>query len=172
MRSFLVRAVVVVFLLVAGAYLFGGFDALAAGSNLVGKEAPEISAAGWINSEGPVTLAGLKGKPVVVEFWATWCPPCRKSIPHLIELYAKHKDAGLVILGLSKEPKEKVEPFAKEKGMTYIVGYGSESGEAYGVTGIPTAYVVGPDGKVAWNGHPMQPDFEKAIEAAIAAAKK
>ena len=130
---------------------------------LVGKAAPEISAKYWINTP-PLTLAGLRGKIVVVEFWATWCPPCRKSIPHLIELYKKYADKGVAIIGLTNEPQEKVEPFVKELGMTYAVGGGSNSGGAYGVTGIPTAFLVDTKGQVVWQGHPMQPDFEKAIE--------
>src|SRR5688572_15872637 len=102
-----------------------GVAAVEAGSDLLGKEAPEIKADGWLNSEKGVKLADLRGKPVVVEFWATWCPPCRKSIPHLAELYKKHKDAGLVIVGLTDEPKDKVEDFTKKIEMPYVVGYGS-----------------------------------------------
>ena len=95
---------------------------------LIGKDAPEIKADGWLNSKG-VTLKDLKGKVAVVEFWATWCPPCRKSIPHLAELHKKHKGDGLVIIGLSDEPKDKVEEFSKKIDMPYVVGYGSSSGD-------------------------------------------
>src|SRR4051812_39785410 len=69
----------------------------------VGDAAPEIKAAAWLNSEA-LTLAQLNKKVVVVEFWATWCPPCRKSIPHLIEMNDKYKDKGVVIIGLTDEP--------------------------------------------------------------------
>jgi thiol-disulfide isomerase/thioredoxin len=130
---------------------------------LVGKAAPEISAKYWINVP-PLTLAALRGKIVVVEFWATWCPPCRKSIPHLIELYKKYADKGVAIVSLTNEPQEKVDPFVKEMGMPYAIGGGSDSGRTYGVTGIPRVFLVDTKGQVVWEGHPMQPEFEKAIE--------
>ena len=133
---------------------------------LVGKAAPEISVQDWLNSP-PLTLQGLRGKIVVVEFWATWCPPCRKSIPHLIEIYKKFSGQGVVIMGLSDEPKAKVEPFAKEMGMIYPVGCGSKSAGAYGVTGIPHAAIVDTAGTVVWDGHPMQEDFEATLAAQL-----
>jgi thiol-disulfide isomerase/thioredoxin len=138
--------------------------------SLVGKAAPEIKAAYWLNSDA-LTLAGLKGKVVVVEFWATWCPPCRKSIPHLIELNAKYAGKGVVIIGLSDEPKTKVEPFAKEMKMTYAVGGGTTSLKDYGINAIPTAFIIDTEGKVAWQGHPMDPAFDKTLEAEAAKVK-
>ena len=135
----------------------------AAEQSLVGKAAPEINAKYWLNSQ-PLTLKGLQGKIVVVEFWATWCPPCRQSIPHLIELNKKYAGKGIVIMGLTNEPKEKVEPFAKELKMDYAIGGESTSGGEYGVKGIPTAFIVDTAGKITWQGHPMNPEFEKALE--------
>ena len=118
------------------------------------KEPKEINAKGWFNSEG-VTLQKLKGKVVVVEFWATWCPPCRASIPHLIALRDRLDKSKVEIVGLTDEPKSKIETFVRDMKMNYTVGYGSTSGQAYGVTGIPHAFVIGADGKIAWEGHPM-----------------
>jgi thiol-disulfide isomerase/thioredoxin len=158
------RATILV-LVVAAATMFGVAQAAQAAA-LVGKAAPEVSAQDWLNSP-PLALQALRGKIVVVEFWATWCPPCRKSIPHLIELYKKFGGQGVVIMGLTDEPKAKVEPFAKEMGMIYPVGCGSKSGGAYGVTGIPHAAIVDTAGNVVWEGHPMQPDFESTLEAQI-----
>ena len=133
---------------------------------MVGRPAPEISAPYWLNTP-PLTLKGLAGKLVIVEFWATWCPPCRKSIPHLIELSKKYASQGVVFIGLTDEPRDGVEPFAKQMGMTYAVGGGTNVGAAYGVEGIPTAFLVDTAGKVVWEGHPMDPAFVQAIESQL-----
>jgi len=130
---------------------------------------PEINAVRWLNTEmNPVTLAGLRGKVVVVEFWATWCPPCRASIPHLVELHNKYKDEGVVIIGLTDEDydRAKIGEFMQQMNMTYIVGTGSTSGRDYGVRGIPHAVVIGKDGRQVWKGHPMG-KLEAAIEVAL-----
>lgn len=131
----------------------------------IGQAAPEISAQGWINSK-PLSLAKLRGKVVVVEFWATWCPPCRQTIPHLNRLHNAYKDRGVVLLSLTDQAAHEVEPFAREMQMTYPVGFGSATGGAYGVSSIPHAIVIGRSGKVAWEGHPMT-DLDKAIEKAL-----
>ncbi len=136
----------------------------APGSKLVSQKAPEVSADKWINSK-PLTLAGLKGKVVVVEFWATWCPPCRKSIPHLIEM-SKHFGDKVTIIGCTQESLDEVQDFVKEQGMKYPIAVGCKSSGQYGVSGIPHAFVIGKDGKIAWEGHPMS-GLDKAIEAAI-----
>jgi len=115
--------------------------------------APEVTAATWINADG-FRLADNKDKIVVVEFWATWCPPCRKTIPHLKTLHDTYKDKGVVIVSLSDEPAETITEFNKKAGMDWIIGAGSSSGREYGVSGIPAAYIV-VDGKIVWNGHPM-----------------
>lgn len=133
---------------------------------------PEINAVRWLNTEqNPVTLAGLRGKVVVVEFWATWCPPCRASIPHLVKLHNKYKDEGVVIIGLTDEDydRAKIGEFVQKMNMTYIVGTGSTSGPEYGVRGIPHAVVVGRDGRQVWRGHPMS-GLEAAIETALGRA--
>jgi len=133
---------------------------------MVGQPAPEIQAQYWLNAPA-LALQALRGKVVVVEFWATWCPPCRRSIPHLVELDKQYRPKGVVIIGLTNEPKTTVEPFAREIGMTYPVGGGSSTASQYGVTGIPHAFVVDPSGRVVWEGHPMS-GLDKAIEEQLA----
>jgi len=100
----------------------------------------------------------LTGKPVLVEFWATWCPPCKKSIPHLNEVYAKYKDKGLNIVGITNEDEATVKKFQEKIPMTYNVAINApqELLQQFGVEGIPTAFLVDKSGKVVWTGHPME----------------
>jgi len=97
----------------------------------------------------------LHGKPAIIEFWATWCPPCRKSIPHLNEIYQKHKDK-LVIVGVTDEDKKTVEGFRKTLPIDYTVGYdeGSKLMQKIGIEFIPQALLVDSTGKVVWAGFP------------------
>jgi thiol-disulfide isomerase/thioredoxin len=125
--------------------------------------APALSVAKWVKGE-PVKLEDGKGKNIyVVEFWATWCPPCRESIPHLTQLQKKYKDANVVVVGVTDEDEETVAPFLKKMGdkMDYHVAL-DKDGETYKafeaiapIPGIPTAFVINKDGKVVWHGHPM-----------------
>ncbi len=136
---------------------------------------PEISAAAWRNwkREGGAapSLTSLKGKVVVVEFWATWCGPCVAGIPHLNELHTKHADEGLVILSLTDQAAAAVEKFVDGKGagMSYAIGMGSESAGDYGVSGIPQAFVIDRGGTLVWEGHPADKGFDAAVLAALKA---
>lgn len=133
--------------------------------------APEIRATAWLNTPGgkPVTLKELRGQVVVVEFWATWCPPCRTSIPHLVDIYNRNKDRGLAVVALTNEPKvDAIRTFAEKMKMPYYVGVGSDTGAAYGVRGIPHAAIVGKSGQIVWSGHPMDQQFAPAVEAQLA----
>ena len=130
----------------------------------LGDPAAPLEIATWIKGDA-VDLAAAKGrKIVVVEFWATWCGPCRVSIPHLTELQKKFKDKGVVFVGVSDETPAKVQPFADNMGdqMDYTVAvdrnrrtFAAYMG-AYGVNGIPHAFIVDKEGRIAWHGHPMQ----------------
>jgi len=135
---------------------------------IVGQNFIETDAKAWLNSDA-LKIADQKGKVVILEFWATWCPPCRKSIPHLIELYDKYKDKGVVFMAFTDEPKETVEPFVKEMKMPYPIGIESKFSASYNVSGIPHAVIIGTDGKIAWEGHPMEPSFTKKVEELAAA---
>jgi peroxiredoxin len=96
------------------------------------------------------TLKDLRGKVVLVNFWATWCPPCRKEMPDLEALYAQFKDQGLVILAISDENAVKVRPFVAEQKVTYpiLLDPGRKVNELFQVQGIPKTFVYDRGGKL------------------------
>jgi len=141
----------------------------AAGFLGVGDPAPAIQAGAWIQGE-PVT-GFAPDKVYLIEFWATWCGPCVQSIPHLNEIAAAYDGKGLVVIGqnISEPDESRVKPFVEKMGdkMTYRVALDDKSRmekgamatmwlKASGATGIPVAFLVGKDGKIAWIGHPME----------------
>ena len=116
-----------------------------------------------------IGLAELKGKVVVVDFWATWCPPCVHEIPGYIALQKKYGERGLVIVGLSVDQKgaSVVEAFATAKGVNYPLALAtSEIVEAFGgVEGIPTTFLIDRDGKIRHKkvGSMETDDYEKLL---------
>ncbi len=134
-----------------------------------GSAPPEPSATDWLNVAAPPSLAGLRGSVVLVEFWATWCGPCVRQIPHLNALHDGHAGEGLVILGLTDEPRARVETFLARHPIRYAIGTGSTSRAAYGVRSIPRAFLIGRDGTLLWTGHPGDRAFDqRLVEALIA----
>ena len=96
------------------------------------------------------TLSQLKGKVVLVNFWATWCAPCRKEMPDLDGLYKRFKDQGLVILAIDDEETAKVTPFLKDKPVSYTVllDPGRKVNDIYRIDGIPKSFIYDRDGKM------------------------
>jgi peroxiredoxin len=96
------------------------------------------------------TLKELRGKVVLVNFWATWCPPCRKEMPDLETLYKQFKDQGLVILAISDEDEGKVKPFIAEQKVTYPILLDPERkvNELFEIEGIPKTFVYDRSGKL------------------------
>jgi cytochrome c biogenesis protein CcmG/thiol:disulfide interchange protein DsbE len=100
-----------------------------------------------------VNLSAFKGKVILLDFWATWCPPCKAEIPGFVELQEAYRDQGLQVLGVSvDDPPDKLKPFASEFKMNYPVLVGLERDDlqdAYGpMWGIPTTYVIARDGRI------------------------
>ncbi len=121
----------------------------------VGDKMPALKVGTLYNNQYDLEMDDLKGFVVVVEFWATWCGPCRAAIPHLNKTYEKYKDQGVVMISLSDENSAKVAPFVKELNTKYIVGDSSTSKNDFGVNGIPHAFLIDPEGIVRWRDHPM-----------------
>jgi peroxiredoxin len=120
-----------------------------------------------------IGMAELKGKVVVIDFWATWCPPCVEEIPGYIALQKKYADKGLVIVGLSVDQGgiEAVKPFAKAKGVDYPLALADEKTvEAFGgIDGIPTTFLIDQSGNIRHIKTGMLPtaDYEKLILALL-----
>jgi peroxiredoxin len=115
-------------------------------------------------------LSGLRGKVVLVNFWATWCPPCRKEIPDLGALYARFQEQGFAILAISDEEAGKVAAFAKEQNIKYpiLLDTGRRVHEMFGVEGIPKSFVYDRDGKIVATAIDMR--TEKQFLAMLAKA--
>jgi peroxiredoxin len=121
-----------------------------------------------------VSLADFKGKVVLVDFWATWCDPCREEIPDLVKLQARLKDKGFTILGVSMDERgaAAVNKFTAKQPISYpvILNGGERAPKGWVVPGLPTAYLVGRDGTVLkrWFGEKDPAELEAAVNAALA----
>jgi thiol-disulfide isomerase/thioredoxin len=131
----------------------------------VGDPAPALAPGSWAQGEAVTSFA--PGTAYVVEFWATWCGPCRATIPHLDQLHRAFKDKGLVVIGQNvwERDQAQVAPFIAKMGdkMTYRVALDTADGtmaktwmEASGSQGIPTAFLVDRAGVVVWIDHPAK----------------
>lgn len=139
----------------------------------LGTPAKPLAIEEWVKG-APVDIAAGKGTNIyVVEFWATWCPPCLASIPHLTELQKKFKGKGVVFIGVTDEKSKVVKKFARKMGnkMDYTVAVDAgKTTEGYpgtfGLEMIPQAFIVDKAGNVVWNGRPME-GLEEALQQVI-----
>jgi peroxiredoxin len=138
----------------------GGADpAQAAEGGDPGVEAAALAAGGTMAPDfalpdlagNTVTMASLRGKLVVVDFWATWCPPCLFQIPILNSVQSHHRDAGVVVIGVAVDVEggEVVKPFAEENDIEYTVLLGDDGlARKFGARGFPALAIVAPDGRI------------------------
>jgi cytochrome c-type biogenesis protein len=123
---------------------------------------------------GEVSLADYKGKVVFVNFWATWCPPCRAEIPHFVELIDKYGKDGFVILGISVDDQKdhkKIPAFMKKYKINYpiLLDDNKTRFDYGGIRSIPTTFVIDREGKVLGNivGSRSKEQFEDIIKQVL-----
>jgi peroxiredoxin len=126
----------------------------------------------------PASLKDYKGKVVLIDFWATWCGPCRMEMPTLQKLHTAMESKGLVVLGVSidRNPGALVPPFLKKMGITYpnvADDAQSPTSARWGVTAIPSLFLIDRNGQIVrqWRGMTPEAELTKAIETVLADGK-
>ncbi len=127
---------------------------------LMGADAPQLEVEEWLGDDLG-QIGDLKGKTVLLVFWATWCPHCRKEMPKMEELWNSHKDEDFVMIAVTKNSKgqttEKVREYASSTGLTLPIAIDTGmTSRNYSVSGIPAAALVDKSGKVVFRNHPGQ----------------
>lgn len=155
---------------IAASVLFACALPLAASAQQVGQPAPAFDLPG---AGKPVRLAEMKGKVVYLDFWASWCAPCKQSFPWMNEMQAKYGAQGLQVVGVSVDAKRSdAEEFLKGTPAQFTVAFDTkgESPKTYAIKGMPSSFLIGPDGRVLL-AHTGFKDADKAeLEAKIKAA--
>lgn len=143
---------------------------LAASAAEPGQPAPAFELPG---SKGTVSLQTLKGRVVYVDFWASWCGPCKQSFPWMNEMQAKYGPRGLQVVGVNLDARTAdAEKFLAEVPAHFAVAYDpkGDSARRYQIKGMPSSVLVGADGKVIKLHAGFREDERKALEDAIVAA--
>jgi thiol-disulfide isomerase/thioredoxin len=143
-----------------------------AGGSFVGQPLPPLDSAGWINTKTPLTAEDLRGKIVLVDFWASDCIPCVQELPGLIEFNKRYRDLGVVLIGLSLETGARATHLKNlietREGLDWPVGYGAQMAyEVLGVYGTPTYYLFDRSGRSVWGGHSLL-GLENAVASLLA----
>jgi thiol-disulfide isomerase/thioredoxin len=138
---------------------------------LIGKPAPELKALTWPKGQ-QTSMAELKGKVVLVNFWQTWCPHCKEELPHLSELYQKYRDRGFVIIGCTRDDnrqnEQQLTDFLESNPLPFpIARVDPQSSRDYAVSGIPAAALVDRSGIIRWRAHPNSLPIDQ-LEALLA----
>ena len=165
-----------------------GMQGVAEPTLVVGSVAPDLNVESWLSKGNgdrfPEVTKFEAGKVYIVEFWATWCPPCVASMPHLSELQEKYEAKGVQVISITDEPLEEVSAFLQrqvrsdpsktyaELTKNYCLATDPDGSshfsytEASGVPGIPAAFLIGKSGKIEWIGHPVE--IDEPLELVVA----
>jgi len=137
----------------------------------VGLMLPPIEAGGWLNTPQPLSVNDVRGKVVLVDFWATNCPSCVSEMPSLAALHEKFGDHGLVIVGLTPESEAElpaVKHLIEREKIDWPIGYGAGLAfEMMGIEGTPTYLLYDKTGRSIWGGHSLY-GVEDAILTVLA----
>jgi TonB family protein len=134
---------------------------------LVGKDAIAFALKDMDGNR--VDLQSLKGKVVLLDFWASWCGQCVAEMPHIERLHRDFKNQGLVVLGLNDEDAEVARAFVKNKGYTFttLVDEGREVSMKYGVSAIPQVFIIDREGKIKWHARGYYTGKEVELRSAV-----
>jgi cytochrome c biogenesis protein CcmG, thiol:disulfide interchange protein DsbE len=157
-------------LLPAAALCAATLAAPAARAADAGGPAPEFTLPGLKDS---VSLTALKGKVVYVDFWASWCGPCKQSFPFMSALQTKYRAQGLEVVAINLDAKRSdADAFLVEVPAGFTVAFDAkgESAKRFGVKGMPSSYVIGRDGRLLLSHQGFKDDDRKELEARIAQA--
>ncbi len=122
-----------------------------AGKNSLEGKPPPALRGEWLNTEGPLTAEGLKGKVVLVDFWAHWCGPCRAATPHVLKLLSEFGPKGLVVIGVHSDPnREQMIQVAKSLGMSYPILFDADKSvfKSFVADSYPDYYLIDRKGNV------------------------
>lgn len=146
MPALMIRKILIVFLITYTAAFVAGCEETPTIRTVSGKDFTLNDLTG-----NPVRLSDYKGKVVMLEFWASWCAPCRQSVPELKALHEEYKDRGFVLIAISlDENPRKVREFVEEFEVDYTVVIDDKDvNAAYGVFSIPTTFLLDREGNVA-----------------------
>ena len=151
--------------------------AVLAGCSTPASRAADVPQFSFSSLEGKtVAMKDLGNKVVIVDFWATWCGPCREEIPHLNELYSELKGKGLEIVGISMDTDgtDGVKDFAREFRIQYPIVMGNEKvAESFGgIIGLPTTFIIDRNGRIAkkYIGLPLAADMARVVKDLVGGA--
>ena len=140
-------------------------------SNPTRRPAPSWKNESWLNSDMPLTLEGLKGKVVLLNFWAVNCPPCRIEMPELQKIYRRYTGRGLRVIGVTEmDPvRDQARRFIEESGVTYpiLLDPGARIADLYALEAHPTTVVIDARGRVRFVNAGYLKGEEKEIERAV-----